>query len=153
MFFTKVSYFSDCGYNKSFSCGSYFQTTPKFTSRIDITTKLYTVTVGYNKIYLSTPINAKQGYMIIIDFNIYSSRLASDKNSNRLYNNYKISSTNLLLTDSRFYFNCLVDRSFYIYSFNFATEPYESNGIYNISASFVNSSIYTLASISIFPSN
>lgn len=117
----------------------------------------YNVTTGYNKILLATPImNAKKGYMVVIDLNSYSARLALDTSGNSFYQDYQISSANLSTLNasynSRFYFNCLVDRLFYINSFNFGSDQYPSNGIYDLSASFVNSTFYSNVSISVFTS-
>lgn len=147
----KVSTLFECGSDLSNTCGSYLKINQSFAIKSNVTPLTYfTVKVGYNKILLDQLVKIKRGAIVWIDLN---ATLALDTSGNATYTDYQISSNSLLPLNStnirRFYFNCLIDKPFYISSIRIDYQ-YSASNIYNVSAYLTSSSVSVYSLVSIY---
>lgn len=100
-----------------------------------------TITQGYNKIILPSPILIKRGSLILLTQQINTTMVAIDTTGSAAYSDL-VWGTNLKTLNStsnwRFYFNRLTNLTFYHTSF-VITHTYPTNGLYNIQMTFASS--------------
>lgn len=130
--------FPVCG--STILCADYFKTSSSFTSRL-VKYWIYSVTIGYNKILVTSPVKVPRGGMVYLDMVSYNGRIAFDNDAPSYYTDYYASSTTISRIDSnkniRFHLNCLIEQPYFDYNFNSLFSFYQ-NGLQNLSIKFLN---------------
>lgn len=147
---------SVCG--ETVSCADYFSQKGFFPSTF--TTQLsvsYSINAGYNKINLNYGRRINKGAMVVLNMASYTGRVALDYSGNfkysdySIYMNYYYGYTYYIYPinsqkNSRFYFNCLIDKPVYKYNFDISIQ-YPISGAQKVSFRFIrNGVLYSLIS-------